>query len=326
MAQSRKTEDCLDALSRLRENPTTPAALVELRGYLANKSNLVVAKAAKIVAEFELNSFEPQLVEAFRRFMNNPAVTDKGCAAKTEIVRALEALGAAEAEVFLTGIRHVQMEGSFGPPVDTAPTLRAASAMGLVHMNHPNAILDIVTLLTDREDDARVGAVRALAASGQPATVPLLRFKVMAGDASADVIAESFFALLEVAPETSLDFVAAYLDSGGAAIAEAAAIALGQSRQPEAIAALKHKWPGAHETQRRALLTGLAVARDDSAFEFLFSVVETAIEKIAAEAITALALYRQDERIRSRVESLVEQREGTLLRRTLDAEFGPARS
>jgi HEAT repeat protein len=258
--------------------------------------------------------------------MTNPAVTDKGCNAKTEIVRALEALGAAEADVFLAGIRHIQMEGSFGPPVDTAAELRAASAMGLVHMNHPDAILEIVNLLVDRQDAARAGAVRALSYSGQAATVPLLRFKVMAGDASTDVIAESFVALLAVAPETSLPFVAGYLDSSNAAIAETAAIALGQSRQPEAIATLKSKWPGASETQRRALLTGLAVARDDGAFEFLFWVVESAIEKVAAEAIAALAIHRQDERIRSRVASLVEQRKGTLLKRALGAEFGPARS
>lgn len=326
MAQFRKTEDCLEALSRLRENPAAPGVRIELGGYLANKSNLVAAKAAKIVAEFELHDLEPQLVSAFHRFMTNPTVTDRGCAAKTELVRALEALGAAEAKVFLAGIRHIQLEGSFGPPVDTAAGLRAASAMGLVHMNYPHAILEIVTLLVDREDDARVGAVRALAYSGQPATVPLLRFKVMAGDASADVIAESFIALLEVAPETSLAFVTRYLDSTDPAVTEAAAIALGQSRQPEAIAALKDKWPGARENQRRALLIGLAVARDDSAFEFLFSLVESAVEQIAAEAIAALAMYRQDERIRSRVESLVAQRKGTLLKRTLGAEFGQARS
>ena len=326
MAQSGKTEDCLEALSRIRDNPAAPGVLTELGRYLGHRSSVVVAKAAKLVAEFELHDLEPQLVSAFRRFMTNPAVTDKGCAAKTEIVRALEALGAAEAETFLTGIRHIQMEGSFGPPVDTAAGLRAASAMGLVHMNHPDAIFEIVTLLVDREDDARIGAVRALSCSGRQATVPLLRFKVMAGDASTDVVAESFLALLEVAPETSLPFVAGYLDSSNSAIAETAAIALGESRQPAAIATLKNKWPGAGETQRRALLTGLAVARDDSAFEFLFSLVESAIEKIAAEVISALAIHRQDERIRSRLESLVEHRKGTLLKRTLGTEFGPARS
>jgi HEAT repeat protein len=326
MAQFRKTEDCLEALSRLRENPAAPGTPAELGGYLGNKSSQVVAKAAKLVAEFELHDLEPQLVSAFHRFMTNPAASDRGCTAKTEIVRALEALGAAEAAVFLAGIRHIQMEGSFGPPVDTAAKLRAASAIGLVHMNYPHAILEIVTLLVDGEDDARVGAVRALSYSGHPATVPLLRFKAMAGDANPDVIAESLIALLEVEPETSLAFVGGYLDSSDPAIAEVAAIALGQSRQPEAIASLRSKWPGASETQRRALLIGMAVARDDSAFEFLFSLVESAIEKIAAEAITALAMYRQDERIRSRVESLVEKRKGTLLKRTLGAEFGPARS
>src|SRR5579863_7264697 len=290
MAQFKKTEDCLDALSRLRENLASPGSQAELAGYLGHKSSAVVAKAAKLVAEFELHDLEPSLVSAFHRFMTNPAVSDKGCGAKMEIVRALEALGANEAEVFLAGIRHIQVEGSFGPPVDTAAGLRAASAMGLVHMNHPGAVLEIVNLLVDREDGARAGAVRALSYSGQPAAVPLLRFKVMAGDASADVIAESFLALLEIAPETSLPFVAGYLDSSNAGIVEAAAIALGQSRQSEAVAALKSKWPGARENQRRALLTGLAVARDDSAFEFLFSLVESGIEKIAAEAIAALAM------------------------------------
>ena len=326
MAQSRKTEDLLDALSRLRENPGMAGIAAELGGYVGNKSNLVVAKAAKMAAEFELHELEPQLVGAFHRFMTNPAVTDRGCAAKTEVVRALEALGAAEADVFLAGLRHIQMEGSYGPPVDTAAGLRAASALGLVHMNYPGAILEILNLLVDREDEARVGAVRALSYSGQPASVPLLRFKVMVGDTSADVIAESFIALLEIAPETSLAFVAGYLDAGNPAIAEAAAVALGQSRQPEAIAALQQKWPGAEQTQRRALLMGLAVARDDAAFEFLFSLIESGVEKIAAEAIAALAMYRHDERIRSRVESLVERRKGTLLGRTLAAEFGTSRS
>src|ERR1700730_2774968 len=153
MAHPRKTEDCLEALSRLREALASPEARAELRHYLANKSTVVVAKAAKLASEFELHELRPQLVEAFERFMNQPATSDRGCAAKMQIVRTLEALGAPEQSVFLAGIRHVQMEGSYGPPIDTGPGLRAASAMGLVRMNHPGAILEIVTLLVDREPD-----------------------------------------------------------------------------------------------------------------------------------------------------------------------------
>jgi hypothetical protein len=323
MAHARKTEDCLEALSRLREDPTAPAARAEIGQYLAHKSNAVVAKAAKLAGEFELQDLRPRLVEAFHRFMKDAAAADRGCAAKTAVVRALEALAAPEEAIYLTGIRHIQMEGSYGPPIDTAAALRSASALALVHMHHPDAVLHLVTLLVDREADARIGAVRALAWSGRPEVVPLLRLKVLAGDESVDVIAECFTALLALAPARSLDFVAGYLDSATAAVAEAAALALGQSREPAALDILKNRCAaGAGESLRRALFAGLALAREDSAFEFLFSLVETAPEKIAAQALSALAIYRHDERIRSRVAPLVAGRQGRLLRQVLEAEFG----
>jgi hypothetical protein len=106
-------------------------------------------------------------------------------------------------------------------------------------------------------------------------------------------------------------------------VAETAAQALGQSREPAALDALKTRCSaGAGESLRRALFAGLALAREDGAFEFLFSLVETAPEKIAAQALSALAIYRHDDRIRSRVASLVADRKGNLLRQVLAAEFG----
>ena len=71
MAHARKIEDCLEALSRLRNDPATPAARAELVQYLAHKSNAVVAKAAKLAGEFELQDLRPRLVEAFHRFMKD---------------------------------------------------------------------------------------------------------------------------------------------------------------------------------------------------------------------------------------------------------------
>src|SRR5437588_4293359 len=168
MAVARTIENALDQLGRLREKLPAPAACTELRQYLAHKSNVVVAKGAKMAGDFGLQDMRPQLADAFFRFMEDAAARDRGCAAKTAVARALEILGADEAAVFIAGIRHIQMEGSFGPPVDTAAGLRAASALGLVGMNHPDAILEAVNLLVDREPDARIGAVRALAASGTP--------------------------------------------------------------------------------------------------------------------------------------------------------------
>lgn len=323
MAHTRKIEDCLEALSRLRKDPTASEARAEIALYLAHRSKAVVAKAAKLAGDFELQDLRAHLVEAFHRFMKDPAATDRGCAAKTAVVQALEALAATEEAIYLTGIRHIQMEGSYGPPIDTAAALRSASAMALVHMHHPDAVLHLVTLLVDREADARIGAVRALAWSERPEAVPLLHLKVLAGDQSVDVVAECFIALLALAPARSLDFVAGYLDAGTAAVAEGAALALGQSRESAALDILKNRFAaGAGESLRRALLAGLALAREDSAFEFLFSLVETSPENIAAQSLSALATFRHDDRIRSRVVSLVAGRQGRLLRQILEAEFG----
>ena len=322
MPGARKTEDCLEHLHRMRGTLPSPDAAEELRAYLHHKSNLVVAKAAQLTREFELHDLRADLVRAFYRFMQDPAKTDRGCSAKTEIVRALESLGVPEGAVFLTGIRHVQMEGSFGPPIDTAPGLRAASAMGLVHMNHPDAILEIINLLVDREADARVGAVRALAWSGRPESVPLLRLKALEPETNVDVMGECFTALLAIAPGSSVDFVARNLDSPDAAIAEAAALALGESHLPAAVEALTDKWGVyAADTLRSALVAGLALARTDSAFEFLFSRVETANEKIGVAIISALAVYRHDDRIRTRLAALVESRRSKTLQEAFHAAF-----
>src|SRR5260370_804144 len=92
MAHARKTEDCLEALSRLRDAPAAPAARAEIGQYLTHKSNAVVAKAARLAGDFELQYRRPRLVEAFPFFMKAPAATDRGCAAKTAVVRALEAM------------------------------------------------------------------------------------------------------------------------------------------------------------------------------------------------------------------------------------------
>jgi hypothetical protein len=322
MTRSRKTEEALDALIRLRESSDLPAIHGEVSHYLAHKSNAVVAKAAKLAADLELHDVHAELITAFHRFMKDAATTDRGCAAKTEIVRTLEILGIPEADVFLAGLRHVQMEGSFGPPVDTAAALRAACAMGLIHMNHPGAVLEIVPLLVDREIDARIGAVRALSYSGTPEAEALLRFKALQPEASAEVMTECFAALLAIAPVRSLAFVGGHLDAPDPARLEAAAIALGQSRQVAAVKALKDKWrPAANPATRSALLLGLALARDETAIEFLFSLVETAIENIAVQALTALAVYRHDARIRGRAELVVGQRNSKVLQRTLASEF-----
>src|SRR5262249_4120556 len=157
---------------------------------------------------------------------------------------ALYEMDYAEPEVYLLGIHHVQMEGSFGPPVDAAAKLRAISALALARTRHSAALDEIVSLLVDEWPEARLGAVRALALHGGAAGALLIKLRILTGEGQPDVLGECFSGLLAAAPERSLPLVAGFIDSGSidsgsidskdTAVAEAALLALGSSRLPEA--------------------------------------------------------------------------------------------
>jgi hypothetical protein len=142
-------EQALDRLAALKNEAGTPQLARELTVFLKNRSNLVVAKAAKVAAHVRETELVPMLVEAFHRLMKNPSKLDKACAATSEIIGALDELDYAEPEIYLLGIHHVQMEGSFGPAVDAAAKLRGISAQALARTRHPAALDEIVPLLVD---------------------------------------------------------------------------------------------------------------------------------------------------------------------------------
>jgi hypothetical protein len=159
--KSSTIEERLTGLSELREARQSPTRTEELQKALRDKVNLVVAKAAEIAGDLRESELVPNLIEAFDRFMVNPNQTDKGCIAKTKIMKALGTLECERAGVFLKGIRYFQLEPAYGGHVDTACELRIASALGLVKMGFSGALTELVTLMTDKEVEVRVGAVRA---------------------------------------------------------------------------------------------------------------------------------------------------------------------
>src|SRR5258708_8627679 len=266
-------EQALDRLSALRSGSSPEAAAQEIRKSLGSKSNLVVAKAAKMAGELRSAASVPDLVAAFDRLMADPGKLDKGCAAVTEIAGALYELDYAEREVYRKGSRHVQKEGAYGRRVDVAWRLRGVSAMGLVRTRHRQALDEVVSLLVDPEAPARVGAVRALASNGGEAGLLVLRLKVLTGDAEPDVMAECFGGLLS-AGERSLSFVADYADSEDPAIAEAAILALGTSRIPSAFDVLREKWErSAGGDLRRTIVLVRGLPRGETAVEFFVSLL-----------------------------------------------------
>jgi hypothetical protein len=302
-------EQALEKLAGLKAAPATPALFDELRGFLRNRSNLVVAKAAKIAGERRLGDLMPELVTAFHKLMADPARLDKRCAALTEIVSSLFEADYREPDVYLQGIRHVQMEGSFGPPVDTAAQLRGFSAQGLVRTRHPDALIEAVTLLVDPEPPARIGAVRALAANGGEAGVLALRLKVLTGDPVPDVLAECFSGLLDSQCGNSVDFVATYADDEDLAIAEAAVLALGASRSSKAILVLKEKWQRTiRRPLKRVLLFALSTSRNEDALQFLLELLETAPISTATEVLSSLASQRPTQSIRDSIHSALARR------------------
>jgi len=289
--------DALNALSDLRH--TSGAGAFACQPYLANRSNLVVAKAAKLAGDLRIADLVPTLAATFHRLMADPAKLDKGCAALTAIVEALYALDYEDSDVYLAGARHVQMEGSFGPPVDAAAQLRGDCALGLMRTRHPDALFEVVRLLADKEPPARIGAARALGLAGETGELVLL-LKTLSGDREPDVLAECFSGMLASRTERSVAFVASYLDDEDPVVVESAALALGASRLAQAVATLRDKFARTVQAPlRQVLLAALASARDDAALSFLRSLVAGADSRIAAEAVAALQPYRNDPRIRA---------------------------
>jgi hypothetical protein len=309
MSKSDPIEQALNALGELRLATDPEAVCNQLRAYLKNRSNLVAAKAAKIAGELHASQLIPDMVAAFDRFMANAPQLDKRCAAVTAIVDTLYELDYREPDIYLRGLQHVQKEASFGPPVDTAAALRGMCAQGLVRTRYRDALLDSLPILVDPEPPARLGAIRAFAVNGGEAGMLLLRLKALTGDSEPEVLGECFSGLLAAAPESSLPFVAKYIDDDDDATAEVAIWALGESRLKAALDVLTEKWERTiGRPRRKVLLTAIAALRLEESLAFLQSLLPTANVTTASDLIVALAIYRSNESITRSVAAIVRER------------------
>ena len=323
MAKSDPIENALNAIGELRNDAAPERLTKELPAYLKHRSNLVVAKAAKVTRERQVRALLPELVSAFDRFMTDAPKLDKRCAATTEVVTALYEMDYLEPEVYLRSIGHVQKEASFGPPVDVAAALRGISAQGLLRTRYPQAMEKVVSLLVDPEPPARVGAVRALATNGGETGMLLLRLKVLTGDKEPDVLAECLSGLLAADAEQSLKFVASYVDDQEETTAEAAIWALGQSRAPAAFAILKDKLERTIDRSLRKVLIGaMAASRLPEAIDYLCAQLRTGNAQTANDVIAALAPYASSESITRAVRAAVEERGQQTVTQTFRQEFG----
>jgi hypothetical protein len=290
--------EALERLSEVRRDPSSPESVAELKRVLARESSHAVAKAAAIVGETGLEALVPDLASAFGRFLEGPARADQGCAAKTAVVEALLRLDHVEEDVFLRGIRHVQLEPALGGRVDTAAELRGACALGLAQTSRGDVLVELADLLGDPEPSARACAARAIGDHGRAAGIPLLRHKVRVGDAEPHVITECLISLLHLDPPGALPFVSGLLEPASeraADLAECAVAALGESRLTGAFPVLRDWYPrAAARGLGRAALRALAALRRDEAFDHLLTLVRDGEPTAARDAVAALAAHRNE--------------------------------
>jgi len=305
----RSLETALAALRAHGADPGAPAARAAIRDALGSPIGLVVAAAARLVAEAELVELVPLFAPVWARFLADPARSDPGCQAKGAVVEALCRLERDPDDVLLRAVRYRQPEPAWGPPVDTAAGMRGHAALGLARAQHPAAPIELAHLLADREWVARAGAARALGCVVPATSAPLLRFKVLVGDEEPRVLGECFASLLAVDAAGSVGFVGDRLDGLDDAVAEQAAVALGESRLPAAFDRLRAWCEGlGGGPQARVALLAIALLRSDAGREYLLERVGAADRQTAALALDALAIHRHDPRVRDRVNAALAAR------------------
>jgi hypothetical protein len=152
-------------------------------------------------------------------------------------------------------------------------------------------------------------APRAIAYAGRDEGALLLRLKILTGDALEDVTAECLLALGTLSRTKALDFIANYLDSPYEAIAQSAAMAIGEMRDESALTVLIERWEhAAQPDNRKTLALPIALSRLPRSLDFLLNIIATDTPAVAAAAIEALTIYRHVDSARSRVEAAVKER------------------
>jgi HEAT repeat protein len=331
----------LAALEELSESFKAGAALdsdgVEgLRKALNNKNNFLVSKAAKLVGEAEVAALMPEVLAAYERFFVDAAKSDPKCWAKDALAKALVKLGHVGKDAYLRGLRHHQMEASWGPPVDTAGGLRATCAHALVACpGIPNDELVALLLeaLVDTDKSVRVEGARAIANVGGTGAALALRLRALMGPVGQDadtpeVLGAVYGALLSLEGVEAIPLVAGVLEDGDDLSGEAA-FALAETRLPEALAVLTARLGGAGkkapDTWFAGVLTSaIAMTRLEDGFDSLIRQVERD-SRYALAALEALGRIAPSVELRERIEKAVESSGSERLRSAFREHFGNAR-
>ncbi len=309
MAQ-RAFDEQMAALDQLKGRELTADDRALIRKSLAHRNNFIVGRAARLAEDAGFTDLVPDLLAAYDRFFANPEKTDPQCWAKNGLSRALARLECRDKDVFLRGLRHHQMEPTWGGRSDTAGTLRAHCAHALIACNgldNQELLVILIDTLVDEDKTVRLETVRALAQLGELA-VPVLRLRAMIPSRppeEPEVLGQCFSALLAIERDAAIPFVVRFLEAGDDASGEAA-FALAETNSPAALAALlQRQKDGADEWFTGVLLSAVALTRLPEANDFLLGMIERE-EREAPRAIEALSRIATGEELRARLAQVVQ--------------------
>jgi hypothetical protein len=277
MSGKKNFEEQIAALDAIREQPAE-ARIELLRKGLAHRNNFIVAKAADLVREFRIAALVSELLNAFDRFFADPVKSDPQCWAKNALSRALAAAEYQEPEAFLRGLRHIQMEPVWGGRSDTAGTLRATCAFGLVQcrgLREVDLLTYLIESLGDEDKSVRAEVVRAIEQVGSAPASLLLRLRAVLGKDEPEVLGACYSGVLRIEGASAIAWVGRFLSAGDDAAAEAA-LAIAGTHSVESFETLREYFGKIVDPWfRSVLLSAMALTRQDAAHEFLLELVRT---------------------------------------------------
>ena len=265
-----------------------------IRNALTHRNNFIVAKAAKLAALHEHTTLTDDLATAFPRFLKGDcAKADPQCWAKNALAQTLAAFDYQDEELFLAGMRHIQLEPVWGGSSDTAGTLRGTCALALVNcrsMSSRDVLAHLTPLFADKQLPVQVNAARAVEQIGSDAASLLLRLRAELGSGEPELLGACYSGVLRLDGASAIPWAARFLHTLAPDEASAeAAFAISATRTEAAWLLLKEHYARARDPDfRGTLLTAIALTRQDAALDFLFALIEEG-SRTAREALESTA-------------------------------------
>jgi HEAT repeats len=305
MPAKRNLDAELSTLETLRD-VSPEVAEPQLAKALSLRNNLIVSRAAAIALHHGLTSLAPNLVTAFSRFLENPAKSDPQCWAKNAIAKTLAGFEFQEPDLFLAGMRHIQLEPVWGGSADSAGTLRSTCALALVQcreLNSHRLLVYLTPLLADKELRVRVNVVRAIEQVGNDSAVLLLRLLAALPSGDPELLGACYSAVLALEGPAAIEWAAQFLPKEDDAAAEAA-MAIAQTHTPEAFQLLRTALGKTNDPWfRNTLLAAIALTRQQEATRWLLDLVANDDDE-AAGAYEALCRSAPSEDTQERLKQL----------------------